>query len=68
MLKLDELGHDDPTVIRMLEDITGEDAKTFPLGDPETLSLFHSTEALKLLPGKDIGTSLGTYGIPGIQD
>lgn len=64
LLKLDELGHDDPTVIRMLEDITGEDAKTFPLGDPETLSLFHSTEALKLLPGKDIGTSLGTYGIP----
>ena len=64
LLKLDELGHDDPTVIRMLEDITGEDAKTFPLGDPQTLSLFHSTKELKLLPGKDIGTELGTYGIP----
>ncbi len=64
LLKLDELGHDDPTVIRMLEDITGIDAKTIPLGDPETLSLFRSTKALNLLPGKDIGSTLGTYGIP----
>ena len=64
LLKLDELGHDDPTVIRMLEDITGEDAKTWDIGDRETLSIFHSTDALKLLPGKDIGSSLGTYGVP----
>ena len=64
LLKLDELGHDDPTVIRMLEDLTGIDAKTVPLDDKETLSLFTSNEALKLLDGKDIGTTLGTYGIP----
>lgn len=64
LLKLDELGHDDPTVIRMLEDLTGVDAKTIPLDDPETLSLFTSNKALKLLDGKDIGTPLGTYGVP----
>ena len=64
LLKLDELGHDDPTVIKMLEDLTGHDAKTIPLDDPETLSLFTSNEALKLREGADIGTPLGTYGIP----
>ncbi len=64
LLKLDELGHDDPTVIRMLEDITGVRAQDIPIGDPETMSLFTSNKALKLLPGKDIGTKLGTYGIP----
>ena len=64
LLKLDELGHDDPTVIRMLEDITGLHAQDIPIGDPETMSLFTSNKALKLLPGKDIGTNLGTYGIP----
>lgn len=64
LLKLDELGHDDPTVIRMLEDLTGVDAKTIPLDDPETLSLFVSNDALKILPGKDTGSTLGTYGVP----
>ncbi|MBQ3125074.1 MAG: PolC-type DNA polymerase III [Clostridia bacterium] len=64
LLKLDELGHDDPTVIRMLEDLTGVDAKTIPLDDPETMSLFTSNKALKLIDGKDIGTPLGTYGVP----
>jgi DNA polymerase-3 subunit alpha (Gram-positive type) len=64
LLKLDELGHDDPTVIRMLEDITGLNAQDIPIGDPETMSLFTSNKALKLLPGEDIGTNLGTYGIP----
>ncbi len=64
LLKLDELGHDDPTVIRMLEDITGLDAKKIPLDDQETLSLFTSNKALKLKEGADIGTSLGTYGVP----
>ncbi len=62
LLKLDELGHDDPTVIRMLEDITGIKAKDVPIGDPETMSLFTSTKALNLK--EDIGTKLGTYGIP----
>lgn len=64
LLKLDELGHDDPTVIRMLEDLTGVDAKTIPLDDKETLSLFTSNDALKLRDKADIGTDLGTYGVP----
>ncbi len=64
LLKLDELGHDDPTVIRMLEDITGIKAADIPIGDKETMSLFTSNKALKLLPDKDIGTNLGTYGVP----
>ncbi len=64
LLKLDELGHDDPTVIKMLQDLTGLDPQTIPLDDPETLSLFTSTDALKLLDGADIGTQLGTYGVP----
>ena len=64
LLKLDELGHDDPTVIKMLEDITGVKARDIPIGDKETMSLFTSNKALKLLPGKDIGTNLGTYGVP----
>ena len=62
LLKLDELGHDDPTVIRMLEDLTGVNARKIPLDDKKTLSLFTSNEALGL--NDDIGTPLGTYGIP----
>ncbi|MDD6484466.1 MAG: PolC-type DNA polymerase III [Clostridiales bacterium] len=62
LLKLDELGHDDPTVIRMLQDITGIDPMTIPLDDEETLSLFTSNKALKLKD--DIGTPLGSYGVP----
>ncbi len=62
LLKLDELGHDDPTVIRMLEDLTGFNPQDVPLDDPETLSLFTSNKALKL--HDDIGTNLGSYGIP----
>ncbi|SHE27785.1 DNA polymerase-3 subunit alpha [Alkalibacter saccharofermentans DSM 14828] len=63
LLKLDILGHDDPTVIRMLEDLTGLDATKIPLDDSETMSLFTSTKALKLVDG-DIGSTVGTYGIP----
>ncbi len=64
LLKLDELGHDDPTVIRMLEELTGIDAKTIPLDDKKTLSLFTSNDALEINNGEDIGTKLGTYGVP----
>ena len=64
LLKLDELGHDDPTVIKMLQDLTGLDPQTIPLDDAETMSLFTSNEALKILNNEDIGTKLGTYGIP----
>ena len=62
LLKLDELGHDDPTVLRMLQDITGVDPSTIPLNDEETLSLFTSNKALKI--NTDIGTDLGSYGVP----
>lgn len=62
LLKLDELGHDDPTVIKMLQDLTGLDPQTIPLGDKDTMSLFTSADALKLKG--DIGTKLGTYGVP----
>ena len=63
LLKLDILGHDDPTVIRMLQDITGVDPKTIPLDDKETMSLFSSTEALGLKP-EQINSEVGTFGIP----
>ena len=62
LLKLDELGHDDPTVIKMLQDLTGLDPQTIPLDDKETMSLFTSIDALKA--EGDIGTNLGTYGVP----
>ena len=64
LLKLDILGHDDPTMIRMLEDLTGLDAKSFPLDSPEVMSLFQSTNALGITPA-DIGDcNLGALGIP----
>ncbi len=63
LVKLDILGHDDPTVIKMLEDLTGIDAKTISLDDAKTLSLFSSTEALQLTP-KQLGSTVGTFGIP----
>ena len=62
LLKLDELGHDDPTVIKMLQDLTVLDPQTIPLDDKETMSLFTSTDALKIT--SDIGSKQGTYGIP----
>ncbi|MBC8014666.1 MAG: PolC-type DNA polymerase III [Sporomusaceae bacterium] len=63
LVKLDILGHDDPTVIRMLEDLTGIDAKEISLDDAETMSLFSSTTALNLTP-KQLGSTVGTFGIP----
>ncbi len=63
LLKLDILGHDDPTMIRMLEDLTGLDAKTIPIDDKATMSLFTSTEALGITPD-DIGTPVGTFAVP----
>ena len=48
LLKLDELGHDDPTIIKHLENLTGVNAQEIPLDDPETMSLFHSCKALKV--------------------
>ncbi|MDO5424712.1 MAG: PolC-type DNA polymerase III [Eubacteriales bacterium] len=63
LLKLDILGHDDPTMIRMLEDLTGLDAKKIPLDDQEVMSLFTSTQALGVTP-EEIGCPLGALGIP----
>lgn len=64
LLKLDILGHDDPTMIRRLEDLTGIDAKKIPLDDKDVMSLFHNTEALGIKPEDIGGTKLGTLGIP----
>lgn len=64
LLKLDILGHDDPTMIRMLEDLTGIDAKTIPLDSKEVMSLFMNTEALGVTPEQLGGCKLGALGIP----
>ncbi len=63
LLKLDILGHDDPTAIKMLEDITGVDAKTIALDEPKVMSLFSSTEALGVTP-EQIKSKTGTYAVP----
>ena len=64
LLKLDILGHDDPTMIRMLEDLTGTDATKVPLDEPKVMSLFKSTEALGIKPEDIGGCPLGCLGIP----
>ncbi|MBE5846470.1 MAG: PolC-type DNA polymerase III [Lachnospiraceae bacterium] len=64
LLKLDILGHDDPTMIRMLQDLTGIDPVTIPLDDKGVMSLFKNTEALGITPDQIGGTKLGTLGIP----
>ncbi len=63
LLKLDILGHDDPTVIRMLEDLTGIDAKTIPLDEPKVMSLFSSTEALGITEEQE-RSKVATYAVP----
>ncbi|UZQ86254.1 PolC-type DNA polymerase III [Thermoclostridium stercorarium] len=63
ILKLDILGHDDPTVIRMLQDLTGINPKEIPIGERRTMELFRSTEPLGVSP-EEIGSPVGTFGIP----
>ncbi len=63
LLKLDILGHDDPTVIRMLQDITGIDPTKIQLDDKETMSIFSSTKALGVTP-EQIHSEVGSFGIP----
>lgn len=64
LLKLDILGHDDPTMIRYLEDLTGVDAKTIQLDDPSVMALFHGTDILGIKPEDIGGIPLGSLGIP----
>ena len=64
LLKLDILGHDDPTMIRMLQDLTGIDPLTIPLDDPAVMSLFQNTKALGVEPEDLMGCKLGSLGIP----
>lgn len=64
LLKLDELGHDDPTMIRMMEDMTGVDAKEISLSDPETMSIFVSPAALGLPDDDPIIGKTGSIGVP----
>ena len=63
LVKLDILGHDDPTVIKMLGDLTGIDPTTVPLDDKATLSLFSSTDAIGVTPER-LNSPVATYGIP----
>ena len=63
LLKLDILGHDDPTIIRMLQDITGIDPHTIPLDDKDTMSIFSSPEALGLTE-EQINSPVGSFGVP----
>ena len=64
LLKLDMLGHDDPTMIRMLEDMTGVDAKKIPLDDPETKAIFRSPAPLGLPEDDPVIGKTGSIGIP----
>ncbi|MEL3960558.1 PolC-type DNA polymerase III [Lysinibacillus endophyticus] len=63
VLKLDILGHDDPTVIRMLQDLSGIDPKTVPTDDPEVMKIFSTPESLGVTE-EQIGCKTGTLGIP----
>ena len=64
LLKLDILGHDDPTMIRMLQDLTGVDPTKIPLDDKAVMSLFQNTSALGIEPEDIDGCQLGALGIP----
>ena len=64
LLKLDILGHDDPTMIRMLQDLTGIDPTQIPLDDPKVMSLFQNTSALGITPEQIDGCPVGSMGIP----
>ncbi|MDR4934254.1 PolC-type DNA polymerase III [Companilactobacillus paralimentarius] len=63
ILKLDILGHDDPTMIRMLQDLSGIDPKTLPVKDPGVMELFRGTDSLDVTP-EQIFSKTGTLGVP----
>lgn len=64
LVKLDILGHDDPTTIKMLQEYTGVDIYSIPLADPDTLKIFSSTESLGITPEQINGSVVGTFGVP----
>ena len=64
LLKLDILGHDDPSMIRMLQDLTGVDPTQIPLDDKAVMSLFQDTSALGITPDDLVNCQLGALGIP----
>jgi len=64
LIKLDELGHDDPTMLKMLEDLTGVEAREIKLGDPGTMAIFTSPLPLGLPDNDDIIGATGSIGIP----
>ena len=63
LVKLDVLGHDDPTTIKMLQEYTGVNVYDIPIADPETLKIFSGTEALGITP-EQIDSTVGTFGVP----
>lgn len=63
LLKLDILGHDDPSTLRMLEDLTGVELASIPLDDQETMKIFRGTEVLGVTP-EQINSQIGTLGVP----
>ncbi|HEY8543017.1 MAG TPA: PolC-type DNA polymerase III, partial [Pseudothermotoga sp.] len=63
LVKIDALGHDDPTFVKLLKDITGIDPMEVPMDDEKTIKIFSTLESLGIKPD-DIGTDVGTLGIP----
>lgn len=63
LVKIDALGHDDPTFVKLLKDITGIDPMEIPMDDPQTIKIFSSVEPLGI-KAEEIGTDVGTLGIP----
>jgi DNA polymerase-3 subunit alpha (Gram-positive type) len=63
ILKMDVLGHDDPTMIRMLQDLSGVEPKSIPTDDPGVMQLFSGTESLGVTP-EQINSKTGTLGVP----
>ncbi|MEZ4357023.1 MAG: PolC-type DNA polymerase III [Eubacteriales bacterium] len=64
LVKLDILGHDDPTMLKMLKDLTGIKPKSIPLNDEATMSIFSSTDALDVVPEQILGCKTGSIAIP----
>ena len=63
LLKLDLLGHDDPTMLKMLQEMTGINPQSIPMDDEDTMKLFSGVSPLGVTPG-DIGSEIGTLGLP----